>query len=65
MAYEQIILAKSSGVVTITFNRPDKLNAFTFKMLEEVNQALRRATISQGWAERGIRWMRCARGIMR
>lgn len=41
MAYEQIILAKSADVVTITFNRPDKLNAFTFKMLEEVNHALR------------------------
>ena len=41
MAYDQIILDKSAGVVTITFNRPDKLNAFTFKMLEEVNQALR------------------------
>jgi enoyl-CoA hydratase/carnithine racemase len=36
MAYEQIILTKSAGVVTITFNRPEKLNAFTFKMLEEV-----------------------------
>ena len=41
MAYEQIILDKSAGVVTIKFNRPDKLNAFTFKMLEEVNRALR------------------------
>jgi 2-(1,2-epoxy-1,2-dihydrophenyl)acetyl-CoA isomerase len=41
MAYEQIILNKSADVVTITFNRPDKLNAFTFKMLEEVNHALR------------------------
>ena len=44
MAYEQIISAKSADVVTITFNRPDKLNAFTFKMLEEVNQALRTET---------------------
>src|ERR1700687_4494663 len=41
MAYEQIILDKCAGVVTITFNRPDKLNSFTFKMLEEVNDALR------------------------
>ena len=32
MAYEQIIFDKSAGVVTITFNRPDKLNSFTFKM---------------------------------
>jgi 2-(1,2-epoxy-1,2-dihydrophenyl)acetyl-CoA isomerase len=42
MAYQQIILDKSATVVTITFNRPDKLNAFTFKMLEEVNQVLNR-----------------------
>ncbi len=42
MAYQQIILDKSAGVVTITFNRPDKLNAFTFKMLEEVNLVLNR-----------------------
>jgi 2-(1,2-epoxy-1,2-dihydrophenyl)acetyl-CoA isomerase len=41
MAYEQIILDNSAGIVTITFNRPDKLNSFTFKMLEEVNHALR------------------------
>ena len=33
MAYEQIILDKSASVVTITFNRPGKLNWFTFKML--------------------------------
>jgi len=32
MAYEQIIFDKSASVVTITFNRPDKLNSFTFKM---------------------------------
>ena len=44
MAYEQIILTKSAGVVTITFDRPEKLNAFTFKMLEEVNEVLRRET---------------------
>lgn len=40
MDYEQILFVKSDGVATITFNRPDKLNAFTFKMLEEANQAL-------------------------
>ena len=34
MAYEQIIFDKSAGVVTITFNRPDKLNSFTFNMLD-------------------------------
>ena len=42
MNYEQITFAKSAGVATITFNRPDKLNAFTFKMLEEINHVLTR-----------------------
>jgi 2-(1,2-epoxy-1,2-dihydrophenyl)acetyl-CoA isomerase len=42
MNYEQIRFAKSAGVATITFNRPGKLNAFTFKMLEEINHVLTR-----------------------
>jgi 2-(1,2-epoxy-1,2-dihydrophenyl)acetyl-CoA isomerase len=42
MNYEHIMFAKSAGVATITFNRPDKLNAFTFKMLEEINRVLTR-----------------------
>ncbi len=44
MTYEQIIFDHTDGVVSITFNRPDKLNAFTFKMLEEVNHVLTRET---------------------
>lgn len=40
MEYEQIIFDQHEGVATITFNRAAKLNAFTFKMLEEVNQVL-------------------------
>ena len=42
MNYEQITLEKNAGVTTITFKRPDKLNAFTFKMLEETNHVLTR-----------------------
>jgi 2-(1,2-epoxy-1,2-dihydrophenyl)acetyl-CoA isomerase len=42
MNYEEISLDSSAGVVTITFNRPAKLNAFTFRMLDEVNHVLRR-----------------------
>jgi 2-(1,2-epoxy-1,2-dihydrophenyl)acetyl-CoA isomerase len=40
MTYEEISLEESGGVLTITFNRPAKLNAFTFKMLAEINRAL-------------------------
>jgi 2-(1,2-epoxy-1,2-dihydrophenyl)acetyl-CoA isomerase len=40
MNYDEISLEASAGVLTITFNRPAKLNAFTFKMLAEINRAL-------------------------
>jgi hypothetical protein len=54
MAYQQINSDKSAGVLTITFNDPDKLIAFTFKMLEEVNQgALVQLNHGQG---RACRW---------
>ncbi len=42
MSYEQIIVDRSADVLTITFNRPAKLNAFTFKMLGEINRVLAR-----------------------
>lgn len=44
MDYEQIIFGKDAGIVTITLNRTAKLNAFTFKMLDEVNHVLTRET---------------------
>jgi 2-(1,2-epoxy-1,2-dihydrophenyl)acetyl-CoA isomerase len=40
MNYDEIFCEQSGGVLTITFNRPAKLNAFTFKMLAEINRAL-------------------------
>jgi enoyl-CoA hydratase/carnithine racemase len=41
--YEQIIYDIDSSVATITLNRPDKLNAWTRKMEEEVFAAIRAA----------------------
>lgn len=32
-AYEEIILSKEEGIATLTFNRPDRLNALTPRML--------------------------------
>src|SRR5918996_5945381 len=36
MAYEQIGVARDEGVTTITLNRPDKLNAMTGVMSDEL-----------------------------
>ena len=43
MNYEQIKYETKDGILTITLNRPDKLNAFTGKMLTELLDALDRA----------------------
>src|SRR4051812_31064764 len=43
MAYEQILYEAADGILTITLNRPEKLNAFTVKMRDELLDALDRA----------------------
>ena len=43
MAYEEILYAVEDGVAKVTLNRPDKLNAFTPRMNEEVRSAMRAA----------------------
>ena len=43
MAYEQILYDVSDGVLTLTLNRPDKLNAFTPTMVRELIDAFDRA----------------------
>src|SRR5260370_7226405 len=43
MNYEQIKYEAKGGILTITLNRPDKLNAFTGKMLSELLDAMDRA----------------------
>jgi 2-(1,2-epoxy-1,2-dihydrophenyl)acetyl-CoA isomerase len=42
MNYEQIIVERAADALTVTFNRPARLNAFTFKMLAEINHVLER-----------------------
>jgi enoyl-CoA hydratase/carnithine racemase len=43
VSYEQILCEVSENILTITLNRPDKLNAFTGTMLTEMIDALRKA----------------------
>lgn len=43
MAYEEIIYEVSDGILTLTLNRPEKLNAYTGTMHEELIDALDRA----------------------
>jgi enoyl-CoA hydratase/carnithine racemase len=40
MAYENILLETSDHIATITLNRPEKLNALSPALLEELTQAL-------------------------
>ena len=43
MSYEQIIYDVEDSILTITLNRPEKLNAFTQTMMVEIIDALDRA----------------------
>ena len=43
MTYQQIKYESTDGILTITLHRPDKLNAFTGKMLSELLDAMDRA----------------------
>jgi enoyl-CoA hydratase/carnithine racemase len=43
VSFEQIIYEKREGVATITLNRPERLNAFTRRMLDEWLEALQDA----------------------
>ncbi len=48
MDFEQIIAEVSDGVMTITLNRPDRLNAWTAKMADELIEAFDRADADDG-----------------
>ena len=43
MGYRYILYENNGGIARLTFNRPDKLNAFTWEMLEEIVHAIKDA----------------------
>jgi 2-(1,2-epoxy-1,2-dihydrophenyl)acetyl-CoA isomerase len=44
MDYQDIIYTKGEGIATITLNRPDRRNAFSFEMSESMSRAVADAT---------------------
>jgi enoyl-CoA hydratase/carnithine racemase len=48
MAYEQILLEKDGPAAIITFNRPDKLNAYTAQMGQELTHAVNACDMDDG-----------------
>jgi len=48
MTYEQIAYDVEDGLLTITLHRPDKLNAFTTRMMQELLDAFDRADADDG-----------------
>ncbi|HET9838886.1 MAG TPA: enoyl-CoA hydratase-related protein [Candidatus Angelobacter sp.] len=40
MAYKTVLYTESAGIATITLNRPDKRNAITYELLQDVKSAL-------------------------
>lgn len=49
MAYETILVEQSEGILTLTMNRPERLNAWTFQMGDELT-----AAITQGNADENV-----------
>jgi 2-(1,2-epoxy-1,2-dihydrophenyl)acetyl-CoA isomerase len=48
MKYENILFDQKDGIATITLNRPDKLNAYTTELGDEVTHAFRAAQRDDG-----------------
>jgi methylglutaconyl-CoA hydratase len=46
MNLKTVLYAESDGVATITFNRPDKRNAISYELMEDVTAALKQAADS-------------------
>ena len=47
MAYKHILFERRDGVATVTMNRPERLNAMTWRMIEEFLQAIDEAAADE------------------
>jgi len=47
MPFKTVLYSESAGVATITLNRPDKRNAISYELIDDVTAALREAAASQ------------------
>ena len=61
MNFEQILYEKDGPILTITLNRPDKLNAFTGQMMQEIIEAMDAADADD--EVRAIIFTRAGRGF--
>jgi enoyl-CoA hydratase/carnithine racemase len=48
MAFQEILFESGGGIATITLHRPDKLNAFTVRMMYELIEAFHRTDADDG-----------------
>jgi methylglutaconyl-CoA hydratase len=46
MAYKTLLYSESNGIATITLNRPDKRNAISYELIDDVTAALKQASQS-------------------
>ena len=50
MSYQTVLLDRKDGIATITFHRPEALNAINSQMLEDLGQQMRLHQITAfGW----------------
>ena len=52
MTFQNLLFNLSNGILTITVNRPDKLNALNKLTVQEIGQAIAAAKERQGINER-------------
>lgn len=48
MAFETIVFDKQAGIATVTLNRPERLNAMTWQMIEELLDAIEACRLDAG-----------------